>query len=242
MFVERPNSCNLTRLYKYSHISLPPPLFLSRHYDLPQYDLLARRCSLGCRRSAYSFSSRSTFNSHPPSPPPSSFKSSSWILFMHTLLKPPNNMLPPPLDTFLNNIRAPVHGQRRVALPRNFYSIFGCPANKGSINLSSREWGMWPGANYPLKHFKHCTSFMSNIQLEPGNGLQLRCVSGMSGESIYGNCSLPRSIPFMYPGQYPFIFSIIHLDTLTRLIYSNDLRDGETMVVRNPKPPAHLRI
>ncbi|KAJ7143443.1 hypothetical protein C8R43DRAFT_1130859 [Mycena crocata] len=82
MFVERPNS--FTRLYKYSHISLPPPLFLSPHYDLPQYDLLACRCSLGCRRSTYSSSSHSTFNSPPLSLPLPLLRSSSSSRFTHT--------------------------------------------------------------------------------------------------------------------------------------------------------------
>ncbi|KAJ7173983.1 hypothetical protein C8R43DRAFT_943618 [Mycena crocata] len=33
-------------------------------------------------------------------------------------------------DTFLNNYRASVHGQRCIAPPRKFYLIFGSPANK----------------------------------------------------------------------------------------------------------------
>ncbi|KAJ7075825.1 hypothetical protein C8R43DRAFT_1143741 [Mycena crocata] len=51
-------------------------------------------------------------------------------------------------DTFLNNIRGPVHGQRRVALPRKFYSIFGSPADKVTCPSTSR-------AHQPCAHRQH---------------------------------------------------------------------------------------
>ncbi|KAJ7093015.1 hypothetical protein C8R43DRAFT_1141859 [Mycena crocata] len=81
-------------------------------------------------------------------------------------------------------------------------------------------------------------TFVNDLRVPASKDFNYDATSGISAERI----NLFSGQYLHFHGQYPFSLSIIHPNTLTRLIYCNDLRDGETMVVRNPKPPADLRI
>ncbi|KAJ7093047.1 hypothetical protein C8R43DRAFT_1244575 [Mycena crocata] len=99
----------------------------------------------------------------------------------------------------------------------------------------------------------HCDTFYYTASLQVARSFQLKKFNyhskthnGTSTTMCFGDLGREETLFYgqylCVPGQYPFIFSPIYPDTLTRLIYSNDLRDGETMVVRNPKPSADLGI
>ncbi|KAJ7163458.1 hypothetical protein C8R43DRAFT_1123068 [Mycena crocata] len=88
------------------------------------------------------------------------------------------------------------------------------------VDGAQRFFNSKPQLDNPLLDFNNCMS---------------RKISG-EFELVY----IAQSIPFV--SLAPFISSSIHQNALTSSIYPDDLRDGETMVVRNPKPSADLEI
>ncbi|KAJ7093035.1 hypothetical protein C8R43DRAFT_1244567, partial [Mycena crocata] len=87
--------------------------------------------------------------------------------------------------------------------PKHSDSGFGIPMNGvyGQVTtlLSSTAHTSYGGSNSTAKKLFGGSTLMSNIQLEPGNGLQLRRVSGISGE---------RSLLSISPVSTLFIFSL----------------------------------
>ncbi|KAJ7173977.1 hypothetical protein C8R43DRAFT_943621 [Mycena crocata] len=126
-------------------------------------------------------------------------------------------------DTFLNNYRASVHGQRCIAPPRKFYLIFGSPANKvprpsyhlqapGLHQLRARRRHTAPPQAFrfnlgvPVNRFNVSRLLVTR----PRSSLRrvLRAADSCQNVQLEGGIGVELSGISLYAGQYPSLLSL----------------------------------